>query len=169
MPERSMEPIRPEDLQRLADLAFKDQATFLGRYPDIAEVYRDRLLCVALCQGAALHYIDGRNGIKDFDVWSFYRDAAARPFPRRRPGVSRDFGDPRFGTSPDAAHFRGRRVDIFVKSFEVPDDAPFDAAVRHYLRAGRTLTARCLSQKPVVVVCPSEARGRVLWPLQGRA
>jgi len=45
--------IRPEDLQRLAEMAFEDQATFFRRYPDIAKVYRDRLLCVALCQGAA--------------------------------------------------------------------------------------------------------------------
>ena len=25
-----------------------------------------------LCQGAALHYVNGRNGVKDFDVWSIY-------------------------------------------------------------------------------------------------
>ena len=26
----------------------------------------------ARCQGAALHYVNERNGVKDFDVWSFY-------------------------------------------------------------------------------------------------
>jgi len=164
-----MEAIRPEDLQRLAEMAFEDQATFFRHYPDIAAIYRDRLLCVALCQGAALHYVDRTNGIKDFDVWSFYLEAATRPFPRRRPGVSRDFGDPRFGRSPDAPEFRGRRVDIFVKSFEASDGMPFDAAVRQYLRSGRTPSARFLAQKAVIVLYPTEWRGRVLWPVQGGA
>jgi len=31
-----------------------------------------RLLGRALCQGAALRYVNGSNGVKDFDVWSFY-------------------------------------------------------------------------------------------------
>jgi hypothetical protein len=51
-------------------------------------VLEDSLVCVALCQGAALHFVDGENGVKDFDVWTFYaarlttqpsRGAAARP------------------------------------------------------------------------------------------
>ena len=28
-------------------------------------------ICVALCQGAAMHYFDKTNGIKDFDIWFF--------------------------------------------------------------------------------------------------
>ena len=36
-----------------------------------------------LCQGAALHYVNGRNGVKDFDVWSFYAQYNDWPFPAR--------------------------------------------------------------------------------------
>ena len=35
----------------------------------------------ALCQGAALHYVDAKNGVKDFDVWSFYTQRADGSFP----------------------------------------------------------------------------------------
>jgi hypothetical protein len=164
--ERSLETIRHEDLERLAQVALEDQAAFFRRNPDIAAVYRDRLLCVSLCQGAALHYIEGRNGVKDFDVWTFYRESAARPFSRRRPRVVRDFGDPRFGQSPDAPQFLGRRVDILVKSIDTPDELPFEEAVRQYLRTSGTPTARCLAQKAVVVVYPGEVRGKILWPMQ---
>ena len=45
--------------------------------------YAGRLVCRALCQGAALHYVDAANGVKDFDVWSFYAQRADRPFPYR--------------------------------------------------------------------------------------
>lgn len=164
--ERSFETIRQEDLARLAQLALEDQAAFFCRHPDIAAVYRDRLLCIALCQGAALHYIDGKHGVKDFDVWVFYREAPARRFPRRRPRMVRDFEDPRFGQSEDAPHFRGRRVDLFAKSIDAPEDLPFAEAVRQYLRASKTPAARFLAKKAVVVVYPDEARGKILWPMQ---
>jgi hypothetical protein len=49
-------------------LAAECEAGLFGRNPRGAGRYAGRLLC----QGAALHYLDGRTGVKDFDVWSFY-------------------------------------------------------------------------------------------------
>jgi hypothetical protein len=70
------------DLLRLAKLAADVEAGLLARHPYGAGRYAGRLVCRALCQGAALHYLDERNGVKDFDVWSFYaaRDDR-RPIP----------------------------------------------------------------------------------------
>jgi hypothetical protein len=34
--------------------------------------------------GAAVHYTDGRNGVKDFDVWSFYAKRDDGPFDAHR-------------------------------------------------------------------------------------
>ena len=62
-----------------------------ARRPGRCGRYAGRLLCRALCQGAALHYLDGRNGVKDFDVWSFYAALADGPFPYRWRGTA-DFG-----------------------------------------------------------------------------
>lgn len=46
-PERSLETIRHEDLERLAELALEDLVAFFRGNPDVAAVYQDRLLCVA--------------------------------------------------------------------------------------------------------------------------
>lgn len=147
-PYRSTAEIRTADLERLLKIALMDQANFFQRNHDIARVYRDRLACVALCQGAALHYVDGSSGIKDFDVWSFYVQSAERAFPQRRPRTIWDFRDPRFGTSPDApAHFSGKRVDVFVKGIAQNDMSDHVANVTIYLQHSRTRTARCLARK----------------------
>ena len=64
----------------LAALAAEVEAGLFARHPRGAGRYAGRLICRTLCQGAALHYLDGRNGVKDFDVWSFYAQRAAGPF-----------------------------------------------------------------------------------------
>jgi hypothetical protein len=76
--ERSLARIDSSDLIRLAALAAEAEARLFARHPDGAGRYAGRLLSRALCQGAAVHYLDGRKGVKDFDVWSFYA-ALSRP------------------------------------------------------------------------------------------
>jgi hypothetical protein len=69
---RSLARIGSNDLARLAKLAGEVEAGLFVRHPQGAGPYPGRLLCRALCQGAALHHLDAMNGVKDFDVWSFY-------------------------------------------------------------------------------------------------
>jgi hypothetical protein len=80
----------------LAQLARLDREDLFARKPRYRAL-GERLICVALCQGAALHYVDGKNGVKDFDVWTFYAAHLDNPdYPwRRRKAV--DFCDPKFG------------------------------------------------------------------------
>ena len=91
--DRSLARIEIADLLRLAADA---EAELFGRNPDGSGRYAGRLLGRALCQGAALHYVNGRNGVKDFDVWSFYAQHDDWPFPARWRGT-RDFGPSKFG------------------------------------------------------------------------
>jgi hypothetical protein len=107
---RSYEPLTKADLRRLGEIAAADRTDLFRRKPDTGRLYADHLFAVALCQGGALHYLDGKNGIKDLDVWSFFKPNPKRQFPYRR-RAQLDFGDPKFGTSEDAPHFVGRRVD----------------------------------------------------------
>ncbi len=162
---RSYERIRPADLKRLGEIARADRDDFFVRHSSWAALYSQRLLCVALCQGAALHFVNGNNGIKDFDVWSFFREQSGRPIPRR-PVIHRDFGLPTFGTSPDKPEFIGRRVDLLLKSIDCPKGSTPIAALQHYLSQRRTKTARLLSEKAVVLIEPSELLGVVAWPIQ---
>jgi len=65
-----------------------------------------------LCQVAALHHVDKRNGVKDFDVWSFYVQYDVWPFPARW-RVGARFRSSRFGRYPgDPPLYLGRRVDL---------------------------------------------------------
>ena len=81
---RSYESITRDDLSRLARIARLDREDFFARKPRYLTL-AGRLICVALCQGAALHLIDGTNGVKDFDVWTFF---AAHPGDPRSPGAA---------------------------------------------------------------------------------
>jgi hypothetical protein len=165
LPVRSYEQIHLSDLKRLAEIALADRTDFFARHPRWRALYSKRLGCVALCQGAALHFIDHTNGIKDFDVWSFFCEQPRQPFPRR-PVVYRDLGLSAFGTSSDRPDFIGRRVDLLLKSIVCSPDADPVTALQQYLAEGRTETARCLAKKAVVLIEPAELLGFVAWPLQ---
>jgi hypothetical protein len=164
--ERSCELITGADLARLGELALLDLVGLVERETATGRRYHDRLLCIALCQGAAQHYVDGENGVKDFDVWSFFAAHPAGPFPYRR-RVERDFGRSRFSRHPaDPPRFVGRRVDLGGRSLPVSPEADPVDTVRSYLAAGRTKTARRLSEKPVVLLWPAGLHARVIWPLE---
>ena len=122
------------------------------------------MLGVALCQGAALHYLDGRNGVKDFDVWTFYAQHPDGPFPSRR--VARaDFGPSKFGRMPnDIRPYAGRRVDLIGRSLPAEPEADPVDALRRYLTSARTSSARALAAKAVVLIDPANHRGLVVWP-----
>lgn len=171
MPEsdRSFERIERADLLRLARLAAEVEAGLFARTPRGAGRYAGRLLCRALCQGAALHFLDGKNGVKDFDVWSFYAAREDDPFPVRwRKAV--DFGPSKFGRYPnDPPRYRGRRIDCLGRSLLVPPGADPVAAVRDYLSAARTETAQELGKKAVILLTPDHAAGEVIWPRNGRS
>jgi len=82
-PGRSLARIGSDDLVRLAGLAGEVEAGLFARNPDGARRYAGRLVCRALCQGPALHYLDDKTGVKDFDMWSFYARRGDGPFPDR--------------------------------------------------------------------------------------
>ena len=106
---RAMEPLTKEHLFELGRLAALDQDKFFIRNPRYAPC-RSGLLCIALCQGGALHYVDGRNGVKDLDVWVFYDAACGPQFPPRRRGVLQYPGSGLTGWS--------ERIDVMARSIE---------------------------------------------------
>jgi hypothetical protein len=166
--DRSLERLAERDLARLAELAARDRVDRFRRKPRWS-IYADRVICVALCQGAALHYVDGSNGIKDLDVWTFYAEHDVGPFPARW-RTTADFGPSRFGRwSGDPEAFVGRRVDLIGRSLSEPVCADPARAMVKYLRAGRTASARALAAKAVVLLDPEPFRGAVVWPPEASA
>jgi hypothetical protein len=130
---------------------------------------------VALCQGAGLHFVDaeiGRrrlNGVKDFDVWTFFAAKPGRRFPADRRNVHHDFGRSRFGRWPrepaQFQHFEGRRVDLLMRGLPVRRNADPIEAVRAWLAEGRTESAKRLAEKGVVLIDPPRFRGIIAWPM----
>jgi hypothetical protein len=152
--ERSYDRITRRVLDRLSTISAEDREARFARRPRW-EVYSDRVLCVALCQGAALHYVDGRNGVKDLDVYTFYaHEQDVGPFP------------PRWKTKRrfDRAPFHSRYVDLMGRSLREDLGADPVEAVRRYLTGPRSETARHLSRKAVVLIDPESLRGKVAWP-----
>jgi hypothetical protein len=162
--DRSLARIEVADLGRLAALAADAEAELFRRNPQGSGRYAGRLLGRALCQGAALHYINGSNGVKDFDVWSFYAQFDDWPFPARWRGT-RDFGPSKFGRYPgDPPHYSGRRVDLLGRSLPALPGADLTDVLRRYLAARRTDSAKALAAKAVVLIDPGNYAGEIVWP-----
>lgn len=160
--ERSYLQITKSDLNKLGEIAKQDRQEFFSRYPD----RKAKDLCTALCQGAASHYVNGKNGVKDFDVWSFYlKTAAEKEYPPRRK-KSKDFGKSKYGVRAQDKKkgYLGRRVDLLGRSIQLLGRESMIRALQRYLAEGRTTTSKALSQKAVVLIEPKTALGKIIWP-----
>jgi len=162
--ERSYEKIAKPDLRKLLAFSNKDREEFFNRNLRWRKLYANRIMCVALCQGAALHYVDGKNGVKDFDVWTFYYEHSKGPFPYRRRG-EKDFGISKFGCYPsDEENFKGRRIDMMGRSLKVRKSSDPIKTIRNYLRKPPTKSANKLRKKAVVFLAPERYIGKIVWP-----
>ncbi len=101
--------------------------------------------------------------MQDFDVWGFFAAIPGRAFPCRRRGA-RDFGPSKFGRNPDDGEgFKGRRVDVIGRSIAMAENETSIASAQRYLREKRTMSARLLSQRPVIGLWPQDYCGRLIW------
>lgn len=155
MDDRAMEPLTKAHLSHLGAIAAQDRKGLFLRCPHLA-FYRERLLCVALCQGGALHYIDGRNGVKDLDVWSFYAAGPGPQFPPRRKAHAAYPGSGLTGWS--------ERVDLLGRYIDLLSDPDPVAHLLHYLRTRPTRSAQHLAEKAVVLIEPAARLGEAIWP-----
>jgi len=113
-----------------------------------------------LCQGAACHYLDGRTGVKDFDVWLFFAEIPGQRFPYR--WHSRyDFGPSRFGRTPGFWGL-GRRVDVLGRSLEISPGEDPARALSGYL-VSQKKSPRHLREKAAVLLHPPERLGEIVW------
>ncbi len=184
---RSYAPIIRLHLHRLVVLANADHARFTRS--DGRPEYRNRRVAVALAQGAALHFVNGINGVKDLDVWTFYAPLPGIGFPADKRETHADFGPSEFGrqlydfhtarNDAERARWRrwnaytGRRVDFLMRALAVSPDSDATviiAALRKWLTAGslasgaKKPSAWHLARKAAVLLWPDERQGTIIWP-----
>jgi hypothetical protein len=163
MGESSLERITKADLRRLAHITADERDDFFSRHAEWKLLYARRLLCTALCGQSALHFCNGTAGIEEFEVWSFYAAHAEAPFPHHRHSY-RDFGKPKFGRATGSDAYAGRRIRLTGRSIPYrPGDDPA-VSLQHYLRSGRTQSARQLRDSAVVLIEPDSHLAYVAWP-----
>jgi hypothetical protein len=159
---RSQERITKSDLKKLLRLSLEDIGSFFARYPKYSKAYRGKQVLIALGQGAALHYIDKKNGVKDFDVWFFFPRKSIQ-LPYRRRGVV-DFGPSKFGKIMGQEGFKGRSIDVLMRSDSHFNRGSAEECIKKYLNDKSTTTAKMLSKKAMVGLYPENLLGKVLWP-----
>lgn len=162
--ERNYSDITPADLKDLLEgsIARLDEYFIFGKGAKWSTSYNIRKpLCIALCQGAAMHYYDKINGIKDFDVWFFY------PFNQKhlpyRTIWAWDYQNSKFGQHPEMKDYEGRKVDVIVRSLKEYNVADPIGTIKNYLSQKRNKSAEELSKKAVVLLSPEAYFGKTIW------
>jgi hypothetical protein len=121
----------------------------------------EKPLAVALCQGAAMHFHDKVNGVKDFDVWFFF------PFKQKhlpyRTIWNWDYVNPKFGRHPSVPGYKGRIVDVMVRSIKNYTENDPVNTLHKFLQNENTASSAELAKKAVVMLAPEELLGKVVW------
>jgi hypothetical protein len=162
--ERSLEPLTKGDLKELYEGSVKrlHEYFLIGQGSKWLELYDiKKPLAVALCQGAAMHFHDKTNGVKDFDVWFFY------PFNQKhlpyRTYWNWDYQNPKFGRHPSIPGYTGRKVDVLVRSIKTYTSNDPVKTIHQFLQYENTASSRELAKKAVVMLAPESLLGKVVW------
>ena len=162
--ERSLEPLTAIDLKELYAGSVKrlNEYFITGQGSKWKELYNiQQPLAVALCQGAAMHYHDKVNGVKDFDVWFFY------PFNKKqlpyRTYWNWDYKNSKFGHHPSIPGYTGRKVDVLVRSIRSYTANDPVKTIHRFLQFENTTSSRELAKKAVVMLSPEISLGKVIW------
>ncbi len=149
---RTFEKITRHDLRELLVVGERVMDQFFVDKPRYAP-FRNKLVLVALCQGAADHYCDGITGIKDYDVWFFYAHMQGVSMPRS--SIKKCY--------PEFNCYKGKKVDVLRRSDSAFKKGDVKASISRYLTNPTNPTPICLSGKAVIGLYPPEVMGEKLW------
>ncbi|MEM3159519.1 MAG: hypothetical protein QXJ74_01920 [Nitrososphaera sp.] len=136
-------------LRALQRMSLEEHNDYFDRNDHLKD-FKDKLVGICLCQGAATHYLNPEWGINDFDIWHFYLEDGSKRFPYR-------------GHKKDRKVYKERHVD-FLKT-GIPLEI-FQAMGRD---KGSTIMAFLLKKKsvlleqPIVGLYPESLFGKVFW------
>ena len=164
---RSFAPVTDDDLRRGRDVATEVLAEKFDRLVSgPTGAFKDALALLCLCQGSALHRVAAIRGVKDFDVWGFFRPISGQHFPVRARWEG-DFGPSPHGRHPDdvEAGRSGRKVDVLGRDIPMGPNEDPRQAVRRYVAESRKGTPLEIAYRPVIVLWPDKWFGETIWSL----
>jgi hypothetical protein len=161
------EQMETEDLALVRDFALK----IFERHPYMQR-FKELLVGIALCQGAANHYAickgmakryadANKSGMKDIDVWFFFKKTDGSVF-NNRWRIARDLGETKFGKDPGEKGYIGRRVDFFGRSIDA-DEANSFHSIRRWVTEGPWTSPIWIRQKVVVGLYPDTIFDKFIW------
>jgi hypothetical protein len=155
---RTFTDITVEDLREMRGYALEELQRFLGLEDGRYEAYRERLVAICLCQGAAQHYLHKSRGVRNLDIWLFFRGAVdgerLPPLPNAPKAIT-------------AALTNLPEVRIDFMSAIIPaschTDGTTEGTLRGFLAAEATPIASELARKPVIGLAPWTVFGQAVW------
>lgn len=152
--ERSYWVLTEADLTQLRQLAHEEHEEFFRRNPRLGAFFRKSLIGICLCQGAASHYLHPAIGIKDFDIWHFYRENKDSSFPYR-------------AHKSIEGGYRGKRIDFLKRAIPESTCEQYPGqpgrTILSYLHQRDTRTKAELLKKAIIGLWPSSILGETLW------
>ncbi|RLJ01831.1 MAG: hypothetical protein DRP11_03840 [Candidatus Aenigmatarchaeota archaeon] len=156
--ERIYAPLNKKDLRRLRELALDEHEKFFERNPHLRRAYYNSLIGICLCQGAALHYLNPKIGIKDFDIWHFYLRSSWVNFPYR---AHKRIENGYMGMPID---FLKRDIPRYVYDQGSKESGQ---VIMNYLLERNTKSKNFLLKKAIIGLYPDKIFGKVLWKGSG--
>ncbi|MFH0874793.1 MAG: hypothetical protein V1859_02560 [archaeon] len=151
-------PINKKHLIHLGIITITDQKEFFNLNKKYAH-YKKRIYAILLVQGAALHYVDKKNGIKDFDVLVIYKKQNNRTKLYAKRLKSYDSGLPEFGRySKDKPKYTNRRVDILMREIPVLKHKSLNINLRDFISQHKYW-----SKKAAVGIWPKRILGKIIY------
>lgn len=166
---RSYEPITMDDLARLGEMARVDCERFFQKRPE----YRSRVFAPHSARGLRCTTPTSLRGATSPTASRTSTCGLSSPLPGERFPADRrmthfDLGPSRFGKWDDEPReyrlYRGRRVDLLMRSLPTTLDADPSCALRSYLTEAPTGSAKQLAATGVVLIDPAKRRGEIVWP-----
>ena len=164
--ERSTEKITKQHLSDLYDFTMAKIREKVKRRSDDSKEDYDLLnpFAIALCQGAALHYLgenyfdettgEMKKGVKDFDIWVFYKKKDNKKFTLNRDRSMREL-------PYESEDFGKKHVDIMMRAIDY-EGTPIEN-IQNWLDKSKNSTPLCLRKKAVIMIYPHEHCGIAVW------
>jgi hypothetical protein len=151
-------PVTEKELRDLQTFALEEEKDFFARNPHSVHSYKDRMVLIALCHGAALQYLGNGNGVESFDIFFFYQKNPKSPrISKAKKKEVKNVGD-----------FKNMQIN-FMRTVIYPylfekNRNNIVKVIQDYLTGDITRNSSNISKGAVIGLYPEKYFQTVFWP-----